>query len=517
MIHAPILPILLPMAAAIALLLLPEAHRRAVALVSMLALLAIAVMLLAMADDGTVRVYRLGDWPAPYGIVLVHDRLAALMVAVTSVLGLAALAHACAGNDREGRHFHPLFQLQLAGLNGAFLTGDIFNLFVFFEILLLASYGLLMHGGGAARARAGIAYVVLNLTGSALFLIALGLVYGTLGTLNLADIANVLAQVPAGDQALVRAAASLLVAVFLLKAALLPLSFWLPHVYAAAGAPVAALFAVMTKVGIYALLRLEVIGFSGAPATAGLLQPWLPLLSLLTIAAGTIGALAARNLSAVVANLVLVSTGTLLAAIAVGTPSATAAALYYLPHTTLVTGGMFLLVDHLARERGPKGDTIDNGPPLPRALLLGAAYLVLAVAASGVPPLSGFLGKVMVMQAVRGAPMGTLVWASLLISGLVVALVLARAASAFFWEAAPDEPPAPLAEPALAGRRTVGALLLLVAASPLLATAAAPVAAYARATADQLHARQPYIEAVIGARPDIQRERRPHAPREQQP
>ncbi len=509
MTHAPVLPILLPMAAAIALLLLPAANRRAVALVSMLTQLVVAGLLLVMADDGTVHVYRLGDWPAPYGIVLVADRLAALMVAVTSVLGLAALAHACAGSDRDGRHFHPLFQLQLAGLNGAFLTGDIFNLFVFFEILLLASYGLLMHGGGSARARAGIAYVVLNLAGSALFLIALGLVYGTLGTLNLADIAVVLAQVPQADQALVRTAAALLVAVFLLKAALLPLSFWLPHVYTAAGAPVAALFAVMTKVGVYALLRLEVIGLSGAPATAGLLQPWLPLLALLTIAAGTIGALAARRLAGVVANLVLVSTGTLLAAIAVGTPTTTAAALYYLPHTTLVTGGLFLLVDHLARERGPKGDTIDNGPPLPRALPLGAAFLVLAVAVSGVPPLSGFLGKVMVMQAVRDAPMGGWIWAALLVSSLVVALVLARAASAFFWEAAPDEPPAAQAEPALTGRRTVAALLLLVAASPLLTLAAVPVAAYARATADQLHARQPYIAAVLGAKPDVQRERRP--------
>lgn len=512
--HAPILPILLPMAAAIALLLLPAANRRGVALVSMLAQLVVAVLLLAMADDGTVGVYRLGDWPAPYGIVLVADRLAAMMVAVTTVLGLAALAHACAGSDRDGRHFHPLFQLQLAGLNGAFLTGDMFNLFVFFEILLLASYGLLMHGGGAARARAGIAYVVLNLTGSALFLIALGLIYGTLGTLNIADIAVVLAQVPAADQALARTAAALLVAVFLLKAALLPLSFWLPHVYAAAGAPVAALFAVMTKVGIYALLRLETIGLAGAPATVGLLQPWLPVLALLTIAAGTLGALAARRLAGVAANLVLVSTGTLLAAITVGTPTATAAALYYLPHTTLVTGGLFLLVDHLSRERGIKGDTINNGPPLPRALLLGAAFLVLGAAAAGVPPLSGFLGKVMVMQAVREAPLGGWVWAGLLVSGLVVALVLARAASAFFWEAAPDEPPAPLAEPSLTGRRTVAALLLLVAASPILTLAAAPVAAYARATADQLHARTPYIEAVLGTQPDVQRERRPHAQRE---
>ncbi len=501
--HAPILPILLPMMMAVAMLLRP-ALARPLAVVSLAAQVVLAALLLGLAGDDAVRVYLLGDWPAPYGIVLVLDRLAAMMVAVTAVLGLAALLHAIGGSDREGRHFHPLFQLQLAGLNGAFLTGDVFNLFVFFEILLLASYGLLMHGGGAARARAGIGYVVLNLVGSALFLISLGLVYGTLGTLNLADIAIVLPGVPAADQALVRSAAALMVAVFLLKAALLPLSFWLPHVYAAAGVPVAALFAVMTKVGVYALLRVEAIGLAGAPATAGLLQPWLPVLALLTIAAGTIGALAARRLALVAANQVLISTGTLLAAVAAGGATATAAALYYLPHTTLVTGGMFLLAGHLARARGALGDTIDNGPRVPGALLLGGAFLVLGVAASGVPPLSGFLAKVMVMQALGGTALGPWLWAGMLVSGLVMALVLARAASAFFWEVGDAAAPA-APEP----RRMMFALLLLAAAGPVLALAAAPVASYARAAAEQLHARQPYVEAVLGARPAVQRETRP--------
>ena len=504
MTHAVILPVLLPLAAAVAMLLRPGVARP-LAVLALVAQVALAALLLGLAGDDAVRVYRLGDWPAPYGIVLVLDRLAAMMVAVTAVLGLAALLHALGGSDREGRHFHPLFQLQLAGLNGAFLTGDVFNLFVFFEILLLASYGLLLHGGGAARARAGIGYVVLNLVGSALFLIALGLVYGSLGTLNLADIATVLPGVKAADQGLVRSAAALMVAVFLLKAALLPLSFWLPHVYAAAGVPVAALFAVMTKVGVYALLRVEAIGFAGAPATAGLLQPWLPVLALLTIAAGTIGALAARRLALVVANQVLVSTGTLLAAVAVGGAGATAAALYYLPHTTLVTGGMFLLAGHLARARGELGDVIDNGPPVPGALLLGGAFLVLGVAAAGVPPLSGFLAKVMVLQALEGTPFGGWLWAGILVSGLVMALVLARAASAFFWEGGDDAAAPGPAVP----RRMLLALLLLAAAGPVLALAAAPVAGYARAAADQLHARQPYVEAVLGAQPAVQRETRP--------
>ncbi len=508
--HLPILPILIPLLAAVAMLLLPRANTRAIALAAMLLQVAVAVLLLVRAADGTIGVYRLGDWAPPYGIVLVTDRLSALMVALVSALGLAALLHATSAaepavGDRAGRHFHPLFQLQLAGLNGAFLTGDVFNLFVFFEILLLASYALLLHGGGAARARAGLGYVVLNLAGSALFLIALGLIYGTLGTLNLADMAVVLPGILPADQALVRTAAALLVAVFLLKAALLPLSFWLPHVYAAAGAPVAALFAVMTKVGIYALLRVQVVSFSDAPATAGLLQPWLPVLALLTIALGTIGALAAQSLAGLVANLVVISTGTLLVAVADGGATATAAALYYLPHTTLVTAGLFLLTGTLAAQRGAVGDSIDNGPPLARGPALSAIFLVLAAATAGLPPLSGFLGKIMVMQALRDTATGAWSWAALLVSGLVVMLVLARAASAFFWESAStDAVPSPSP-----GRRAMLALLILAAAGPALALAAAPVAAYARATADQLIARTPYITAVLGARPDIQRERRP--------
>ncbi len=183
------------------------------------------------------------------------------------------------GADTRGRYFHAFLQFQMMGLNGAFLTGDLFNLFVFFEILLLASYGLLVHGGGLERARAGIAYVVLNLSGSALFLIALGLLYGLLGTLNMADFGVALQKVAPADQGVVAVMCMLLVTVFLFKAAVLPIGFWLPHVYSAATLPVAALFVIMTKVGIYALLRVTTIGLAAAPFTAHVLQPWLTWLA----------------------------------------------------------------------------------------------------------------------------------------------------------------------------------------------------------------------------------------------
>ncbi len=514
MTHLPILPVLIPLAAAILSLLVHRAGlaaARAVSLTAVLALVVVAAWGLMLADDGAFRVYRLGDWPAPFGIVLVLDRLSAMMTALTAALALPALLYAIAGADAAGRHFHAVFLIQLAGINGAFLAGDLFNLFVFFEILLLASYILLAHGGGLERARAGLAYVVLNLAGSALFLVALALLYGTLGTLNLADVAAMLPRVPAGDQALVRTAAVLLVAVFALKAALLPLSFWLPHVYSAASPPVAALFALLTKVGIAALLRVSVIAFAAAPFTASLLSPWLLVLALATVALGTAGALAAAHFAGVAANLVLVSAGTLLAAISMGGTQSAAAALYYIPHTTLITGGLFLVAGAIAGQRGDFTDSIRKGPSLHSRVGLGAVFLVLAVAVSGVPPLSGFLGKIMLLQSVAGSASGWWFWGVLLVSGLTVALVLARAASAFFWE--PGRPDLAAAAKMPRGERLargpVIALALLAAASPALTLAAAPVAAYARAAAAQLHDRAGYISAVLGAKPKIQRERRP--------
>lgn len=511
--HLPILPVVIPLGAAALLLVLHgigSAGKRIVSLVSVLALAAVAVAQLWSASEGPIQVYRLGDWPAPYGIVIVLDRLAALMVALTAALALPVVLAAMSGADTRGRHFHALLQLQIAGLSGAFLTGDLFNLFVFFEILLLASYGLLLHGGGLARARAGLAYVILNLVGSALFLIALGLLYGTLGTLNMADVATVLPLVAAQDQALVKTAAALLVAVFLLKAALLPLGFWLPHVYTAACLPVAVLFVIMTKVGVYALLRVSLTGFAAAPFTADLLQPWLPWLAIGTIAVGAVGALAADRLAMVVANVVLMSSGTLLLGVATSSIEATTAALYYLVHTTIVTAALFLLVDALARQRGALADSLGKGPRLASLMALGTAYLLLAVAASGAPPLSGLIGKLMVMQSLAGTGTGPAAWGALLVSGLVVALVLARAASAFFWEPGTAEIVAPPASRASTGTRGLWlALILMLAVTPVLTLAAGPIAGYARATARELAAREAYVTAVLGMRATIERERRP--------
>jgi multicomponent K+:H+ antiporter subunit D len=233
MTHWLIAPIVLPLATAAALLALGRrrpAWQLPVNLLATAALVAISGGLLALADDGLVQVYRLGDWPAPFGIVLALDRLAGLLLALTAGLALVALLAAAPRWHRRGAFFHPVFQVQLAGLAGAFLTGDLFNLFVFFEVLLIASYGLLLHGGGKARLHAGLHYVTLNLVGSALFLLALGLLYGALGTLNMADLAVKAAQAADADLALLHSAGLLLLVVFGLKAAVLPLGLWLQFV-----------------------------------------------------------------------------------------------------------------------------------------------------------------------------------------------------------------------------------------------------------------------------------------------
>ncbi len=496
--HWTIAPILLPLATAVVLLFATSRSlllQRTVNLLATILLLAIAVSLLDNAMDGTYQVYALGDWPAPYGIVLVLDRLSAVMLLLTALVAFFSLLYAVQGADAASRHFHALFQLQLMGLNGAFLTGDLFNLFVFFEVLLIASYGLLLHGGGGARLHAGLHYVVLNLAGSSLFLIAVGILYGATGTLNLADLAVRVANAPLADAALIRAGALLLLVVFGLKAALLPLYFWLPEAYSAATAPVAALFAIMTKVGVYAILRIFTLVFgSGAGAIADVASDWLLPLALTTLALGTLGALASRNLRHLVSYLLIASVGTLLTAIGLFSAQGIAAAIYYLLHSTLITAGLFLLADLLARQRGAFDDRFDPAAlPVAQPGLLGALFFVAAVAVAGIPPLSGFLGKVLVLQAAPVTSAGYWVWGVVLATSLLTIISLSRAGSAIFWKTAPAVPDS---GPAV----SAGALLptvLLVGSTVLLAALATPIGALAEATALQLQQPAGYIESVL--------------------
>jgi multicomponent K+:H+ antiporter subunit D len=495
--HAAILPILIPFVTALLQLAAKGygiAAQRAIGLAGASLGVAAAVWLVLLADGGAVLVYALGDWVAPFGIVLAVDRLAAVMALLTASLSAVALLYASAGFDERGRHFHPLFQLQVVGLQGAFLTGDLFNLFVFFEVMLLASYVLLAHGGGIARTRAGLAYVALNLAGSALFLIALGMLYGTLGTLNLADVALRL-QSSEIDVASARLACMLLAIVFALKAALLPLSFWLPHAYAAAGAPVAALFVIMTKVGIIAMLRVQAIAFAPAAATADLLDGWLLALALATVVFAALGALAAQRLRELTAWLVLGSAGTLLISPALAQTALTAAALYYLVQSTFVAAALFLVADRYAARRGAVGDAFRPGPRL-HAPWLALAFLLAAASAAGLPPFAGFLSKLMLLSAVRESAQMAAVWGVLLVAGFVVLLALAKNGGRLIWERSPAHP-AEVGHPV--GWRRAAAVALLVSPALLLALFARPVADYAARAAAQLHDPQAYIADVLGA------------------
>jgi multicomponent K+:H+ antiporter subunit D len=327
--------------------------QRVASVAAILALNAIAIALLWSATTQGPEAYFLGNWPAPFGIVLVLDQLSAMMVALLSVLALAVVLYTIgSGWDRRGAHFHPLLQFLLMGIGGAFLTGDAFNLFVFFEVLLIASYGLMVHAGGGTRTRAGIQYVAFNLVGSSLFLFALALVYGVTGTLNMADLAVKVPTLPEGDFALIRVAAVMLILVFAIKGALVPLQFWLPGTYANAPGVVAAMFAVMTKVGAYATLRFGTLVFpASAPATGDLLSSFLLPAGLVTLAVGAIGVLGASTLPRLAAFAGIASMGTTFIAISAFTPQTTVAALYYILHSTLATAALFLVADLVTRRR----------------------------------------------------------------------------------------------------------------------------------------------------------------------
>jgi multicomponent K+:H+ antiporter subunit D len=488
-------------------LLLERRSPRAAAAVSLVAtmlLLLIAARLMIQASGGAVGAYLLGNWPAPFGIALAVDRLSALMLTLTALVALASVIYAGGTgprgrHDARGAHFHPLFQFQLMGLNGAFLTADLFNLFVFFEILLIASYGLLLHGAGAVRLRASIHYVVFNLAASALFLIAVATFYGVTGTLNMADLARRIPVLPPESAALLQAAALLLIVVFGVKAAIFPLYFWLTETYSAASAPVAALFVIMTKVGVYCIARTTTLLFGvDSGAVAHVANPWLSWFALATLTLAAFGALAAWHLRKLIAYLVLASAGLLLLAVGLGSVKCIAAGLFYLVNSTIVAAALFLLVDSLVAGRGAADDEM-VAAPLGGAAGYGTLFFLLAVAIAGLPPFGGFLGKSMLLAASRPEPLAVGVWSIVLLSSLGIIVALARAGSTVFWKATP--PNAMQAAAARTSAQERGALALLVAAAVAVVFWAGPLARYVDAAAEQMLERRSYIDAVLGAQP----------------
>jgi multicomponent K+:H+ antiporter subunit D len=516
--HAPIVPVVLP--ALVAGLMLVDRRigsQRTLAWLSAVLLAGCGAWMVALAADGWRGVYLVGNWAAPWGIVLVADRLSALMVALTALLALVALGAAHGRWDQRGEHFHPLLQVQLMGLNGAFLTGDLFNLFVFFEVLLIASYGLLLHGDGAARMAAGLRFVTLNLVGSSLFLLAAGILYGVTGTLNMADLAQRLPGLAPGEATLARAGAWLLLTVFCLKAAILPLYLWLPGVYAAASPPVAALFAVMTKVGVYAVLRVftTVFGAQAGPLAEAAF-PWIAALAAAGYALSAIGALAGADLRRLIAFLLIGSAAFLLVGVGLANERSVAAAIYYLPHTTLSAAALWLVADTAARGRGEAGDRLVPGPAVPSPAAVGLLFFVTAVAIAGMPPFGGFVGKAMLLAsmlpvqdaagAVSPGAATAWLWAVVLGASLLSIVALARAGSTLFWKAGAPVPAPGAARPSAADLLPAGLALAGVVA---IAVFAAPMQRYALAAARDLLDPSALVDQVLRTVPKAG----PHQPR----
>ncbi|WP_233867607.1 monovalent cation/H+ antiporter subunit D [Paraburkholderia adhaesiva] len=549
--HSLVLPIVIPLVAAGAIVALPLRARRlqrVLSVIATLALLPVAVWLAGLASSGAVVTYALGAWPAPFGIVLQLDRLAALMLLLTAVLACCCLLGTSSADVRRGRYFRALFQFELMGLNGAFLAGDLFNLFVFFELLLIASYALLLHGGGRRRVMSGLRYMLLNLVGSSFFLVAIGVLYGLTGTLNMADMGERLAHLDAASLPLAQFAGAMLMLVFGLKAAVFPLSFWLPQAYRSAIGPVAALFAIMTKVGIYAMLRCDALVFGAAGgALEGFMHNWAWWLAIVTIAFGALGALAVSSLKTTTAYLVLVSVGLLIAAASLQNATAWSALLYYLISTTLCSAALFLLADTLEPEApdpaaaaseptshaalddttapaissGPDGETavaeVTNAVAIAAVTAVVQAasparapkpwpskaaallYLALAVGAAGLPPLSGFLGKAMVLAATPPAQ-AVVLWPAVLISGLLLIVALSRTGTRIFWAVPASQafasaaPTAPRGTPA-----KLAACALLLACVLAVTIGAGPLKNYLDATAAQLLDRAAYVHAILNA------------------
>jgi multicomponent K+:H+ antiporter subunit D len=521
-----IAPVVLPLLVGAVMLALGGERRRnvnaALNVVSTFVLVGVAIVLLRAADaapTGVMGVYRLGNWPAPFAIVLVVDRLSALMLLLTSLLAAAAVVFSLARWHRVGVLFHPLFQFLLMGINGAFLTGDLFNLFVFFEVLLAASYGLALYGSGLRGVKAGLHYIVINLAASLLFLVGVSLIYGVSGTLNMADLAARIPAIRAEDRALLEAGAGILGIAFLVKAGMWPLCFWLPPTYAAASPPVASIFAILTKVGAYILLRLWLLLFGNdAGASAQFGGEWLLLGGMATIAFGAIGSLAAQDMARLAAFSVLVSSGTVLAAIGMAQVGVTSGALFYLISSTLGLGAFFLLIELVERGREPGADVLavtreaygeddeveeaeEVGIAIPATMgVLGLAFLVCALVISGLPPLSGFIAKFALLTAALNPQSGDsgvpgAAWAFLVVlilSGLASLIALTRAGIRAFW-ASPDRtvPRVRLIEMA-----PVAVLLLLCAMQTI---EAGPIMRFMQATAQSLHAPQDYVRGVLGA------------------
>lgn len=511
--HTPIISILIPAFTGFLLLFLGHSGkfdanstlqpwRRILSYTATILGLITAIDYVIQANTGRISVYELSEWTAPFGIVLVLDRLSAFMVLLTYLLAMPVLWFSSQDWDIRGRYFHALFQFLLMGLCGAFLTGDLFNLFVFFEILLMSSYVLLIYGQGKARFQLGIHYVVINLFASAVFLTGLGLIYASVGSLNMTDVARILPTLHPDQLQLATIGGYLLFIVFAIKAAIVPLGFWLPKTYAVASTPVAALFTIMTKVGIYAILRVNALAFVSFGHT--LFFDLLLILGLISSLYGAIVAMGAVRLRRFVGFMILSSLGTILTGLALNKPAAWAAALYYLLHSTIIGAAFYLFCGWLTAGRGEFKDHLRVAPQLKQEKVLSICFFLIALMMAGLPPFSGFLGKVFLLQATQGHPYQVWIIAVVLLVSLFSIIAFVRAGFILFWQSSEPEDNPKIAEyqsyqalPATAPARNDTVVYILLGFLVLYVGFTKPIQEYLAKATEQLSYQQIYQYKIL--------------------
>ncbi len=425
-----------------AIALIAGRHRKtqvAVSVVTLTLVLAIAAVLLAVVDIGDAPIaVSVGNWPIPFGIVLYVDRLAALLVVVSSIVLLAVLLFSVGQGAADGDDdtpvsiFHPSYLILAAGIFTAFIAGDLFNLYVGFEILLVASYVLITLGSTESRIRTGVVYIVVSLVSSILFLAAIAVIYGALGTVNMIQISERMAQLPQQTQTVLHV---LLLLAFSIKAAVFPLSFWLPDSYPTAPAPVTAVFAgLLTKVGVYAMIRTETLLFNENDVNFVLM-----IVALATMIVGVLGAVAQAELKRILSFTLVSHVGYMVFGLAIATPAAIGATIYYMVHHIVVQTTLFLAVGLIERRAGSTSILRVKG--LMRAApVIAVLYFIPAINLGGLPPFSGFIGKYALFDA--AAEVGTPIMMVLIVGGIVTSLLtlyaLMRAWNLAFWREEED-------------------------------------------------------------------------------
>lgn len=501
------LPVVLPLVGAgIAVALARHGRvQRVVTVATLVAVLAVSATLLVAADRRPAPlVVEVGGWPARMGIVLVVDRLAGLMLVVGSVVTLAVLLYSI-GQDlstgQDGRDesdegsplpiFYPTMLVLSAGVSNTFVTGDLFNLYVGFEMLLAASFVLLTLGGTVQRVRAGISYVVVSLLASAIFLSAIALIYAATGTVNLAQLAGRLDDLPPGTRLALQL---LLLLGFAVKAAVFPMFGWLPDSYPTAPAPVTAVFAgLLTKVGVYAILRTQTLLFPD-----GRLQSLLLWAALGTMIIGILGAVAQEDIKRMLSFTLVSHIGYMIFGVAVGSVTGVSSAIFYVAHHITIQTTLFLVAGLVERVGGTTS-LAQLGGLATVTPLLGLLFFVPAMNLSGIPPLSGFLGKVGLLQA--GAELGSWLAYALLAGSVLTSLLtlyaISRVWARAFWQ---SPSPAVRAGVAGAGRLPIGMVaptVVLVVVGVSLTLVAGPLFAITDRAATDMLARTPYITAVF--------------------